>query len=230
MPITFGSSGGGGGSSAFADITGSPSDNTALATALDAKAAGAASSTDNAIVRFDGTTGKIIQNSGATLDDSNNIITAGDFRTGTSGTLRFSSSCADGLAGIDFDRAAAATADRKTLTYSSGGAGSGGAMYFESGSAAYIAFGGHTDGNDSNPRMFLYGTGAHLRWATDGGGQIGKSAGQSPSAIFLKSFACVRPITEAARDALTAEDGMIVYNSTAGKLQCYGGGVWNNLF
>jgi hypothetical protein len=33
---------------------------------------GAASSTDNAFVRFDGTNGKIIQNSGATLDDTGN--------------------------------------------------------------------------------------------------------------------------------------------------------------
>ncbi len=34
---------------------------------------GPASSTDNAIVRFDGTTGKLGQNSGATIDDSGNI-------------------------------------------------------------------------------------------------------------------------------------------------------------
>lgn len=35
---------------------------------------GPASSTDNAITRFDGETGKIIQNSGATIDDSGNIV------------------------------------------------------------------------------------------------------------------------------------------------------------
>ena len=35
---------------------------------------GAASSTDNAITRFDGTTGKIIQNSTVTLDDTGNIV------------------------------------------------------------------------------------------------------------------------------------------------------------
>ena len=34
---------------------------------------GAASSTDNAIARWDGTTGTIIQNSGVTIDDSNNV-------------------------------------------------------------------------------------------------------------------------------------------------------------
>lgn len=44
-----------------------------IQTQLDAKAAGAASSTDNAVARFDSTTGKIIQNSGVIIDDSNNI-------------------------------------------------------------------------------------------------------------------------------------------------------------
>lgn len=40
-----------------------------LQTALDAKALGASSSTDNAIARFDGTTGKVLQNSGAQVTD-----------------------------------------------------------------------------------------------------------------------------------------------------------------
>ena len=35
---------------------------------------GPASSTDNAIVRFDGTTGKLVQNSGVTIDDSGNMV------------------------------------------------------------------------------------------------------------------------------------------------------------
>jgi hypothetical protein len=39
---------------------------------------GPASSTDNAIVRFDGTGGKTGQNSGVTVDDSDNISTSGD--------------------------------------------------------------------------------------------------------------------------------------------------------
>lgn len=40
----------------------------------DRKADGAASSTDNAIARYDGTTGKILQNSGVTLSDDNNVL------------------------------------------------------------------------------------------------------------------------------------------------------------
>jgi hypothetical protein len=38
---------------------------------------GPASSTDNAIVRFDLTTGKLVQNSGVTIDDSNNLTLPG---------------------------------------------------------------------------------------------------------------------------------------------------------
>ena len=40
---------------------------------------GPASSTDNALARFDGTTGQLIQNSTATLDDSGNLKIAGSF-------------------------------------------------------------------------------------------------------------------------------------------------------
>ena len=39
---------------------------------------GPGSSTDNAITRFDGTGGKTLQNSGCTIDDSNNVTIAGD--------------------------------------------------------------------------------------------------------------------------------------------------------
>ena len=58
-----------------------------------------ASTTDNAITRFDGTAGNI-QNSGVTIDDSNNVTTAGNVQlknviirgTNTSNTTRFLSS------------------------------------------------------------------------------------------------------------------------------------------
>ncbi len=42
---------------------------------------GPSSATDNAVARFDGTTGKIIQNSGVTIDDSGNMVVG----SGTSG-------------------------------------------------------------------------------------------------------------------------------------------------
>lgn len=43
---------------------------------------GPGSSTDNALVRFDGTTGKLIKNSGSTLDNSGNLILEGSFTLG----------------------------------------------------------------------------------------------------------------------------------------------------
>ncbi len=43
---------------------------------------GPGSSTDNAVVRFDGTGGKTLQNSGVTIDDSNNISTSGTLGAG----------------------------------------------------------------------------------------------------------------------------------------------------
>jgi len=41
---------------------------------------GPVSATDNAIARFNTTTGKLIQNSGVTIDDSNNLVTSGYLR------------------------------------------------------------------------------------------------------------------------------------------------------
>ena len=43
---------------------------------------GPSSSTDNAAVRFDGTTGKLVQNSGVIIDDSNNISGVGTLSSG----------------------------------------------------------------------------------------------------------------------------------------------------
>lgn len=43
---------------------------------------GSGSSVDNTIVRFDGTTGTVIQSSGVTIDDSNNIVTTGTVTSG----------------------------------------------------------------------------------------------------------------------------------------------------
>lgn len=47
---------------------------------------GPSSSTDNAIVRFNGTTGKLVQNSAATIDDTTGNITAGTYNGNTIGS------------------------------------------------------------------------------------------------------------------------------------------------
>lgn len=54
-------------------------------TQIDSKVTGPASATDNAIVRFDSTTGKLVQNSGASIDDSGNL-TATNFTGSSTGT------------------------------------------------------------------------------------------------------------------------------------------------
>ena len=47
---------------------------------------GPASATDNAITRFDGTTGKLVQNSGVIIDDTNNITGIGTLDIGNADT------------------------------------------------------------------------------------------------------------------------------------------------
>ena len=63
----------------------------------------------------------------------------------------------------------------------------------------------------SNFRVFTNFTSE--RFTIDSGGQV----------IF-------KPMTETERDALTAQAGGVIYNSTTNKLQCYNGTTWNNLF
>jgi len=58
---------------------------------------GPSSATDNALARFDTTTGKLLQNSGVIIDDSNNITGVGTFASGNyalGGTLTITSSSA----------------------------------------------------------------------------------------------------------------------------------------
>jgi len=52
---------------------------------------GPSSATDNAVARFNATTGKLIQNSGVTIDDSNNISTAGSLKLTNNGDVMWNS-------------------------------------------------------------------------------------------------------------------------------------------
>lgn len=70
-------------------------DASAQRTTLGGITVGAASSTDNAVVRFDSTTGKVIQNSSVTIDDSNNLASVANIsatgRITTTGFIGYSS-------------------------------------------------------------------------------------------------------------------------------------------
>lgn len=69
---------------------------------------GPASSTDNAIVRFDSTTGKLIQNSSVTISDSGQITASG---TGAGSTIFGTSTIASGIASAAIGDNASAAAD-----------------------------------------------------------------------------------------------------------------------
>lgn len=73
-PTVHAASHGSGGSD---PITIAQSQVTGLTTALAAKVVGPASSTDNAVVRYDGTTGVLVQNSGVTIADDGSMTVGG---------------------------------------------------------------------------------------------------------------------------------------------------------
>jgi hypothetical protein len=105
----------------WGSITGTLSSQTDLQTALNAKVAGPASATDNALVRFDATTGKLIQDSSAILDDSANLSglkTAelrndDDLTSPTTPVIRMENqnSTSTSAAHVEFRRSRASTAD-----------------------------------------------------------------------------------------------------------------------
>jgi hypothetical protein len=74
----FNAAGSAAASVAWGNISGTLSNQTDLDTALDAKVEGPASATDNALARFDGTTGKLLQDgSNSTLDDNGHLALTG---------------------------------------------------------------------------------------------------------------------------------------------------------
>ena len=77
---------------------------------------GPASATDNAIVRFDSTTGKLVQNSGVTIDDSNNLSTPGTLTTGSGGGVTGSITLSGATSGSLVISPNASTAQAVTVT------------------------------------------------------------------------------------------------------------------
>ena len=92
---------------------------------------GAASSTDNAIVRFDGSTGKVIQNSAATIADTTGDITGGKYNgltvSTTTGTLTVTNgktlSISNTLTFTGTDSSSVAFGTGGTVIYSGGALG-----------------------------------------------------------------------------------------------------------
>lgn len=123
---------------------------------------GPSSATDNAIARFDGTTGKLIQNSGASIDDSGNLI-ANNF-SGTSSGTNTGDQTTSGTAGnisvtngsgnpvIDIDAAYVGQASITTLGTITTGAWNAGAV---TSSGNIIAKGQLSNGSTANNSNFF---------------------------------------------------------------------------
>ena len=69
---------------------------------IDRKADGASSSTDNAVPRFDGTTGKILQGSSVIVDDSQNMSGVGTLSTSGLATFNAGAAIKNGATGPGF--------------------------------------------------------------------------------------------------------------------------------
>jgi hypothetical protein len=62
-----------------------------------------------------------------------------------------------------------------------------------------------------------------------GGGGISGATSISCNNLIAGSFVQLQGITTTARNALSASNGMIIYNSTDNKFQAYENGGWTNL-
>ena len=121
----------------WGSITGTLANQTDLQAALDAKVAGPGSATDNAIVRFDATTGKLVQNSTVTIGDDGvtnisstvNGIAMTVESTGGAVYGRFTSSSTSTNSGVVFTQGTTqqweiiATGGTDVLTINEGGIG-----------------------------------------------------------------------------------------------------------
>lgn len=89
--------GGGGGGGAWGSISGTLSDQTDLSTALAGKVAAVSSTTDNAIVRYDGTSGQVQNSVNTVLDTTGEILMGG----GSGANLRWNTNNAGDIGDTD---------------------------------------------------------------------------------------------------------------------------------
>lgn len=152
---------------------------------------GPASSTDEALVRFNGSTGKLIQNSNATLTDAGLLTLAVALPVASGGT-------------------------NSTTALNNGRA-------MRSNSGAIVESGVTIDGSDN------LATTARINAGTAKVGATGAAATSTTLEVAGTSGAFLLPrLTDAQRDALTPTEGMVVFNSTSQRPQCYIGNPTNS--
>lgn len=139
-------------------------------------------STDNAIARFDGTTGRIIQNSAATIDDSGSINTTGDVTGDTVNATDIQTATLTATGDVDLGGtiATALTAQKAIVTDSSGNLAASSTTATQVG---YISTLSSNAQDQLDSKIPLIQKGAALGVATlDGGGKI--PSAQLPSSVM----------------------------------------------
>jgi len=196
--------GGGGGGGGSGDVT------------------GPGSSTDNAAVRFDGATGKIIQNSGVIIDDSDNI-TVPSLSTSvaivTNGSKQLVSSA---VTATELGYVSGVTSAIQTQL-------NGKVDEVASTDNAVVRFNG-TTGSVQNSAVFIDDSNNINTAASALLGAVGTPV--TSAALELRTTTgalLLTRLTTAEISALTAVNGMIVYNTTLDRFQGYFAGAWGDL-
>jgi collagen type I/II/III/V/XI/XXIV/XXVII alpha len=151
---------------------------------------GPSSATDNAIPRYDSTTGKLIQGSGVTIDDSNNISTPGGISTGVGGSVAGFVGMKQGTAGtaatneILIQAPASVTAYQITLP---GAAASGVMMASNSGGTVTTSFDNTPDLGTPSAATLTNATGLPISTGVSGLGTGVATALATPSSANLRA-------------------------------------------
>lgn len=215
---------------------------------------GPASATDNALARFDGTTGKLVQNSVAILTDAGNLSGIANLNvTGTTTLAASLTGFVKAASGVISSQAAIVLTTDVTgvLPVANGGTNSSTAL--NSGRAMISTAGAIVESSVTSTELgYLTGVTSAIQTqldakvpkitATDNAvtrfdGTTGLV--QNSTAILgddgsltlagSSSFLKLPNLTTAQRDALTASNGMLIYNTTLNKTQAYENGSWNDL-
>ncbi len=233
---------------------------------------GPGSSTDNAIARFDGTTGHLLQNSAVTIDDSGNAAGFGTIASGevTPSSLTASRALISGASKqiqsatttsteigyvngvtsaiqtqIDGKQAtitgAATTIVSSNLATSvalqSDGSGKVAASSVTSTELGYVS--GVTSAIQTQIEAKAAGAASSTDTAlavfsgTGGKTLINSTVTLSSAGVMVQTGTTgafrMANLTTTQRDALTAANGMIIYNTTTDRPQCYVAGSWTDM-
>ncbi len=198
---------------------------------------GPSSATDNALARFDGATGKLLQNSVVILDDSGNVVGFGTIDSSGVVTATVANNAPAFVinnAGFKMTLQCFAGIRLELVT-------SGPFLQFADngdGFAAILARASKSlllacDGTNATKGVVVQGSDGQTAKLLDvqlhDGTEVFSVDPVGNTAVNTTTGAFSPPsMTTGQRDLLTAVNGMMIYNTTVDKLQGYVGGVWTN--